>query len=70
MSLWICEEVKTDNGGYLTPVTELIRCKDCKYYKVYELKGYTLPLCDRIKTVLSYALEEDDYCSRAVRKEE
>lgn len=48
----------------------VIRCKDCKYYKVYELFDHTLPLCDRIKTTMVGALEEDDYCSRAERKEE
>lgn len=48
----------------------VIRCKDCKYYKVYELFNHTLPLCDRIKTTMVGALEEDDYCSRAERKEE
>lgn len=49
---------------------EIIRCKDCKYYKVYEMFGHTLSLCNRIKTTMADALEEDDYCSRAERKEE
>lgn len=33
MTDWICKEVQTDNGGYLEPVNELIRCKDCTYYR-------------------------------------
>lgn len=37
---------------------ELIRCKDCKYYKENTLA------CSR------YGLEDDDYCSWAERKEE
>ena len=56
--------------GVIRSHPKLIRCKDCKYYKVYELFNHTLPLCDRIKTTMAGALEEDDYCSRAERKEE
>ena len=48
----------------------VIRCKDCKYYKVYELLGGTLPLCNRIRTTMADALEPGDFCSRAERKEE
>lgn len=55
---------------YGIPIKELIRCKDCKYCKVYEVFGHTLPLCNRIKTMIADALEEDDYCSRAERREE
>lgn len=56
--------------GRYDELQELIRCKDCKYYKVYELFNHTIPLCDRIKTTMADALEEDDYCSRAEREEE
>ena len=49
---------------------ELIRCKDCKYYKVYELLGGTLPLCNRIRTSMTDAVEPDDFCSKAERAEE
>ena len=34
MTEYICKEVQTDNGGYLEPVKELIRCKDCKYFEL------------------------------------
>lgn len=41
----------------------VIRCKDCKYYTGYE--------CMRSKILNVRAItEEDDYCSRAERKEE
>lgn len=56
MTDWICKEVQTDNGGYFEPVKELIRCKDCKFDGQFEQ-------CD----ILLY---ENDYCSRAERKEE
>ena len=37
---------------------EIIRCKDCKYYKENTM------VCSR------YGLEDDDYCSWAERREE
>lgn len=44
-------------------LTELIRCKDCKYYTGYE--------CQRSKVSnIRVITNEDDYCSRAERKEE
>ena len=33
MTEYICKEVQTDNGGYLEPVKELIRCRDCQAWK-------------------------------------
>ena len=44
-----------ENGPFEQP--EIIRCKDCKYYKENTL------VCGR------YGLEDDDYCSWAERKE-
>ena len=42
---------------------EVIRCKDCKYYTGYE--------CQRSKVSnIRVITNEDDYCSRAERKEE
>ena len=38
MKRYICKEVMTENGGYLEVEKELIRCKDCRYYEVYERK--------------------------------
>lgn len=41
----------------------VIRCKDCKYYTGYE--------CQRSKVSnIRVITNEDDYCSRAERKEE
>lgn len=38
-------------------IVEVVRCKDCKYYKENTL------VCSR------YGLEDDDFCSWAERKE-
>lgn len=45
---------------------ELIRCKDCKYYK------WEIDMCNlHGATVFPMnVVHEDDYCSRAERKEE
>lgn len=67
MSEWI---VKQNQDGQLEVVGELIRCKDCEHRKVYEMKGNTLALCNRLKTTMADAVEDNDYCSRAERKEE
>lgn len=63
MKEYICKEVPTENGGYLEIEKELIRCKDCKYYTGYE--------CRRTKVSnIIVITNEDEYCSRAERKEE
>lgn len=46
----------------------VIRCKNCKYSKRYEIGGYYRHEC--IRTTGSMSVDEDDYCSRAVRKED
>ena len=49
--------------GVIRRQPELIRCKDCKYYTGYE--------CQRSKVSnIRVITNEDDYCSRAERKEE
>lgn len=64
MTEYICKEAQTDNGGYLEPVTELIRCKDCKHYfpeghvRCWNIRG------------MHYPVEPDEFCSRGKRKEE
>ena len=45
-------------------IGELIRCKDCRWY-AYEYDGYHSE-CDLFKM----CFDQDDYCSRAERKEE
>lgn len=59
MTEYICQEVRTDNGGYLEPVKELIRCKDCDHH-------YGRTRCD-IHLGLWF---EDNYCDSSKRKEE
>lgn len=63
MTEYICKEVQTDNGGYLEPVTELIRCKDCKYY---EETDETIGTC----LLTESGAHVKGYCSWAERKEE
>ena len=49
---------------------EVIRCKDCKYCRTY-YHGINMPFsyaCDHL--YLTNNLSNNDYCSRAVRKEE
>lgn len=46
--------------------TQIIRCKDCGYYKTYTLRGITQGFCNRLGL---QAMETDDYCSRAERGE-
>lgn len=45
-------------------VRELIRCEDCRWY-AYKYDGYHSE-CDLFKM----CFDQDDYCSRAERKEE
>ena len=52
--------VEEYNSFYGEPITELIRCKDCK--------SYDIPLEFCWKMLIER--EEDDFCSRARRKEE
>lgn len=55
---------------YGEPVEELVRCKDCKYYRVYKHPDWTVELCGRFRTTMADPVKEDDYCSKAERKEE
>ena len=47
---------------------ELIRCKDCKYWKKSELLGGDM-ICD-YAYFHKYYRNADDFCSKAERKEE
>lgn len=64
MTEYICKEVQTDNGGYLEPVNELIRCKDCKEYAEW---GDSM-ICMRLGSYYGDT-KPNDFCSRAERKE-
>lgn len=52
---------------------EVVRCKDCKHYVLYELfgrsQGWCERLCDEFDKSLARATEEDDFCSRGERRE-
>lgn len=58
---YICKEVPTENGGYLEIEKELIRCKDCAYYSILGECYYLLT---------NFEMDNDDYCSNAMLKEE
>ena len=45
-------------------VVPVIRCKDCKYYR------WEIDMCDEPYSTAHNVVHEDDYCSRAERKEE
>ena len=47
---------------------ELVRCKDCKYYRIYKHTDWTVELCGRIRTNMADPVKEDDYCSKAERR--
>ena len=46
------------------PLAELIRCKDCKYYR------HEIDMCDEPHSTAHDVVHEDDFCSKAKRKEE
>jgi len=73
MTEYICKEVQTDNGGYLEPVKELIRCKDCKYWRRKTPNFGDCMNKDLIRLILNGNVIETDagfYCAWAERKEE
>ena len=50
---------------------EIIRCKDCKHWR----EGTAFSYCDKlygmgVLDALDYMVAEDDFCSRAERREE
>ena len=62
MTDWICKEVHTDNGGYFEPVTELIRCKDCRYNADCVCVWHS-------GNDYTWIVVDNDYCSWAERKD-
>lgn len=53
------------------PLTELIRCKECKFSKAYYHGSESnLGMFTYLCTQGLYGMNADDYCSRAERKEE
>lgn len=52
--------------GYRAAKSEIVRCKDCKYYTMNtEILGN---VCNRLFTV--FPMESDDFCSYGERKDE
>ncbi len=52
----------------------LVRCKDCQYYRIHTLfgrsQGWCERLCDEFDRSMARETNEDDFCSRAERREE
>lgn len=67
------EYIVTNEQGENQQFHELIRCKDCKWYRIDILK-HDGTIDKRFKptrcTLRSRDMNEQDYCSRAERKEE
>lgn len=74
MKEWVCREISTTTrdaeNGILTMETELIRCKDCKWYDMTDSSGTVEPIGYRCKKVNRLWREPDDFCKGAERKEE
>lgn len=58
-----------DNDGWIyhtrpnwCPLVEIVRCKDCKYCKVYD----DIPWCDRLTG--TFRVKEESFCSYARRR--
>lgn len=68
MTDWICKEVHTDIGGYFEPVTELIRCKDCKYNPENAMSYLDDDLIEGY--IHCGHLGDDGFCSLGKREEE
>lgn len=66
MSLYLCKEEMTENGGYLVPIRELIQCKECIHFK-YDADCFGDCMLDGgiVRTIYS-----NDFCSWAVRSED
>lgn len=74
MTEYICKEVQTDNCGYLEPVKELIRCKDCEYRtregSCWWHADNSSIYSSEMGSIYSWHVDDNDYCSMAERKEE
>lgn len=70
MKEYIVEKKQTSGGWtWAEPKGELVRCKDCKYYRIYKHTDWTVELCGRIRTTMADPVKEDDFCSKAERKD-
>lgn len=63
---FICKESYTDNGGYLEPEKELVRCEHCYWCRAF-YHGPAKPLSyECSKLYLTGDLKANDFCSRGV----
>lgn len=75
MKEWICREISTATkdaeNGILIRETELIRCKDCKHWKLERYVGGEGMACQFMPSDGNVNLTKPtDYCCWAERKEE
>lgn len=59
-----------DKHGYSAFYEKVIHCKDCKYFTRDTITGVTIPGSEYCIFTMNNRIEEDDFCSRAERKEE
>lgn len=64
---WRDAQEEIDNAPTVDAVP-VIRCKDCKYYRIYKNTDWTVELCGRFRTTMADPVKEDDYCSKAERR--
>jgi hypothetical protein len=60
-------------GTYCKDVVQVVRCKDCKWWKVSELLApncFCFRLMDGYGHHVGYNVSEDDYCSHGERRED
>lgn len=66
---WIALNVDAVNAQPAADVVEVVRCKDCKHYQFADNRAFGMP----VKMCEWFGFEDvddDDFCSRAERKEE
>lgn len=71
MGNWLVQYIE-DGISSIPPVQpEIIQCKDCKYWR----EGVAYSYCDKlfnmgVLDVYDYMVSDDDFCSKAERREE
>ena len=66
--LRLCNGAWRDNDGDAVDIVEVIRCKDCKFYKDYPMGGKGCHTHYNGRTEL-IPREENDFCSYGERKD-
>lgn len=56
--------------GYHLRDTEIVRCKDCKWYDLTDPCGTLTPTAHRCKRVTRLWMEDDAYCSYGERRDD